>query len=340
MLLDVPDRYQLGGLLQAALAPPLPPLVFDAKTATLQLVLYGPENPVEVLVHQIEPGLPLLVYGLPSGASSEILLEQLCAVLGLDEDLNLFYALSEKDSAMAFARERDAARCLRSPTVFEDLVKCMLRARACTSQPLCPPTSELQELICRLCELLGTRTNLGRSAFPTAAALAAAPSALYERELPAALSSGRRSGGTQSSLWAPLRALAERCCSGELYPESLRRQPRRWHEVLGNEQLFTEVVQEEIEWQFRIEHLLRRLPGFGPRARDLVLPLLYCYDLPALDIVSVRAWHKRYSAVRRRGLALRQGDPEWQRVVRAIERRAAPYVLYGGLVQRLLLQSA
>lgn len=285
-------------------------------------MLYTPAGAAsEVLVHQIQPGLPLLVAGIAaepaSGtAAAEPLLQQLSGMLGLDEDFSVFYAMTDDDQGLSWARGRDAARCLRSPTVFEDLVKCLLRSRAAASQ--------LRPLALGLCRHLGVRTNLGRPAFPSAAAMAAAPSRLYEREL--------KSG----ALGRPLRELAAYCASGSFYPESLRRAPRSMSELITDEGRFSDLLEEEIEWQFRVEQLLGRLPGYGPRARDLMLPLLGCHDLLALDMATLRAWQRRFSSARSKK-PLRHRDLACQRLIRAMQRRVAPYCLYGGLAQRLLL---
>lgn len=316
LLIDVPPRYDLVRVVTMAGLPALPPLVFEPTQAALQVVLYPmgsgvgenktqkPLEPLEILIHQMQPGVPLLVFGIPGGEQGEILLEQLRTMLGLDEDLDTFYTLCDKDKDLHWVRDQDAGRRLRSPTVFEDLVKCLLRARAAPSR--------VRPIVTALCRGIGAMTNLRRSAFPSAQAMADAKSRFYEHELAA------------GALASPLRALAEYCASGALYPESMRRPPRRFSEFLEDEQRFNDVLGEELEWQFRLEQLLSRLPGFGPRARDLMLPILGCYDRLALDAATLRAWQKRFA--RSRGPA-----------ASAMARRVSVYSLYGGLAQRLLL---
>lgn len=319
LLVDVPPRYDLVRVVTAAGLPPLPPLVFEPTQAALQAVLYPtgngtsaskPAEPLEILIHQIQPGVPLLVFGIPGGAQGESLLEQLRTMLALDEELDTFYSLCDQDEGLRWVRDKDAGRRLRSPTVFEDLVKCQLRARAAPSR--------VRPIVTGLCRGLGVLTNLRRSAFPTPQVMADAAPRFYERELAA------------GSLAAPLRALAECCASGAFYPESLRRPPRRFSEFLDDEERFNDLLGEELEWQFRIEQLLSRLPGFGPRARDLMLPILGCYDRLASDAATLRAWQERF--MRQRGPA-----PRAMNAMKPMARRVAPYVLYGGLAQRLLL---
>jgi hypothetical protein len=321
LLVEVPPHYDLARVVTMAGLPALPPLVFEPAQAALQVVLYpmgnarGPGEPLEVLIHQIQPGLPLLVFGISDGAPGEPLLAQLRTMLALDEDLETFYALCDRDKELFWVREKDAGRRLRSPTVFEDLVKCLLRARAAPSR--------VRPIVTALCRGLGATTNLRRSAFPTAQAIATAKPRFFEREVEV----GR--------LATPLRALAECCASGALYPESLRRPPRRYSDFLDDEARFDDVIGEELEWQFRIERLLSRLPGFGPRARDLMLPILGCYDGLALDAATLRAWQLRARSARSKKAAAKSSEKS---PAAAMARRVAPYSLYGGLAQRLLLR--
>jgi 3-methyladenine DNA glycosylase/8-oxoguanine DNA glycosylase len=341
LLVDVPPSFSLSSMLQAGPLPVLPPLVADISQSALQAVLYPRSGePVEVLVHQIERGVPLFVAGLPESAEVEPLMGQLHAMLGLDEDLSLFYAMAAQDEELAWAGERDAARSLRSPTVFEDIVKCLIASRVAPAG--------LRPIIEALCRAFGARSNLLRPAFPTAAALAEVPAADLENEL-SALPGGR-------AVVRPLQRLAAYCTSGSFYPESLRRAPRRFSEALlgesaaaGDEddeldevaeELIERLFEEELEWQFRIERLVARLPGYGPRACDLLLQLLGCYDQPAFDLQTLRAWRQRFSPAQKKDgvKTVRHADPATQALSQSMARRVAPYGIYGRLAQRLLLR--
>ena len=317
LLVDVPPHYDLVRLVQSA--PPLAPLVFDSAQSALQAVLYPLSGtPIEVLIHQIEPGVPLLVYGIPEGSLAEPLAAQLQTMLSLDEDLAMFYALCEQDEQLAWVCAHDAARCLRAPTMFEDLVKCQIRSRVAPAK--------LGPIVSVLCAEFGARTNLARAAFPTAQALAKAPARFFERKL------------GEKALATPLRALSEHCASGVFYPESLRRPPRRFSAVIADEERFDDMMSEELEWQFRVECLLSRLPGFSPKACDLLLPLIGCYDRLLGDMSTLRAWQKRFAESRKKPEKLLRGQPATEKIAIAMARRVAPYSLYGGLAQRLLLR--
>jgi 3-methyladenine DNA glycosylase/8-oxoguanine DNA glycosylase len=87
-------------------------------------------------------------------------------MLRLDEDLSRFYAMIADDDQLAWAR-LGAGRMLRSPTVFEDVVKTV-----CTTN--CAWSGTVR-MVTALVEHLGVE---GRT-FPDAATMAAAPDAFY-----------------------------------------------------------------------------------------------------------------------------------------------------------------
>jgi N-glycosylase/DNA lyase len=87
-------------------------------------------------------------------------------MLQLAEDLTPFYALTDEDPALAYARARGAGRLLRGPTVFEDVVK-MLCTTNCS-------WSLTRVMVGRLVDELGRRAPSGRRAFPTPAEMAQA----------------------------------------------------------------------------------------------------------------------------------------------------------------------
>jgi 3-methyladenine DNA glycosylase/8-oxoguanine DNA glycosylase len=90
-------------------------------------------------------------------------------MLGLDEDLSAFYALVAADPDLAWAA-RGAGRMLRSPTVFEDVVKTICTTN-CT-------WSATERMVTALVDNLGAAGEEAR-AFPTPAAMAAADDDFY-----------------------------------------------------------------------------------------------------------------------------------------------------------------
>ena len=91
-------------------------------------------------------------------------------MLRLDDDLSAFYARAAEDPELAWATA-GAGRMLRSPTVFEDVVKTI-----CTTNCTWAATVRM---VTALVGELGVSAADGRRAFPTPAAMAEAGDAFY-----------------------------------------------------------------------------------------------------------------------------------------------------------------
>jgi N-glycosylase/DNA lyase len=151
----------------------LPPMSLDENEPSLELTLAvdGKARTIE-----IRPGrrghARLTVLGRKPGAK---LTEQLVArarhVLGLDEDLSEFYELVRGDGDLAWAAE-GAGRMVRSPTVFDDVVKTI-----CTTN--CAWSATVR-MVGALVEHLGAEAPGGRHAFPTAETMASATETFYK----------------------------------------------------------------------------------------------------------------------------------------------------------------
>ena len=96
-------------------------------------------------------------------------------VLRLDQDLSGFYRQAAEDPELAWAAT-GAGRMLQSPTVFEDVVKTV-----CTTNCAWSATVRMMEaLVGHLGEPAGgVRADPLANAFPTPAAMAAAPESFY-----------------------------------------------------------------------------------------------------------------------------------------------------------------
>jgi N-glycosylase/DNA lyase len=96
-------------------------------------------------------------------------------MLRLDEDLSAFFRAAAGDPTLAWATA-GAGRMLRSPTVFEDLVKTI-----CTTNCAWSATERMVgALVADLGQVLEGAEGAGnRRAFPTPAALARAPDGFY-----------------------------------------------------------------------------------------------------------------------------------------------------------------
>jgi N-glycosylase/DNA lyase len=230
----------------------LPPMRIDEEARALEITVPLPGTKPRTLV--IAPGGPgrarITVVGRPPGARQEAdVLAAAAYVLRLDEDLSPFYAVAAEDPGLAWAA-RGAGRLVRSPTVFEEVVKTI-----CTTNCAWSAT---ERMVGALVEHLGEPAvgapegPYGR-AFPTPAAMAAADEGFYRDVMRA----GYRG--------AYLRSLAADVASGELDLEALGRATR---EELPDDDLAL---------------LLLALPGVGPYAAAHIMMLLGRYSRLVLD---------------------------------------------------------
>jgi 3-methyladenine DNA glycosylase/8-oxoguanine DNA glycosylase len=160
----------------------------------------------------------------------DALLTQLRHMFRLDEDLSSFYAVARDDDALAWAA-LGAGRMLRSPTVFEDVVKTI-----CTTN--CAWSGTVRMVTALVDELGVPAAGTKRRTFPTPATMAGTDETFYKDVARA----GYRG--------AYLRQLAGDVASGALDLEELNDR---------------ELSDEEVEAR------LLALPGVGPYAAAHVM---------------------------------------------------------------------
>jgi N-glycosylase/DNA lyase len=152
----------------------LPPgRVDEDATAYITTLALESVKPRTVTVVQGRPGYALVeVEGGALGARAARELESAVRrILNLDEDLSDFYALVRADPALSWAAV-GAGRMLRTPTVFEAVVKTI-----CTTN--CAWSATVR-MVTALVEQLGERAvGGGARAFPTPEAMAAAGESFY-----------------------------------------------------------------------------------------------------------------------------------------------------------------
>ena len=176
----------------------------------------------------------------------------LAAMLNLDEDLSGFYALAAADPALAWAT-RGAGRMLRSPTVFEDVVKTI-----CTTN--CAWSATVR-MVTALVDHIGEPSLRDTArAFPTPEAMARAPESFYREVVRA---------GYRGSY---LRALAAAVAEGSIELESLRAAPPE------------ELPDDEVAGR------LLALPGVGPYAAAHIMMLLGRHSRLVLDSWTRPKW--------------------------------------------------
>ena len=153
----------------------LPPATVDDEAATLETTL-AVDGRVRTV--RLAPGrkgfASLELLGRKPGARErDAVVATVRHMLRLDEDLSRFYALVAGDEELAWVT-RGAGRMLRSPTVFEDVVKTI-----CTTN--CTWSATVR-MVSGLVDHLGAAGAGGR-AFPSPVAVAEAPETLFRDEI-------------------------------------------------------------------------------------------------------------------------------------------------------------
>jgi 3-methyladenine DNA glycosylase/8-oxoguanine DNA glycosylase len=176
----------------------LPPFALENWELS-RVIDVGKKPPVTIFLTErknhvrVRPSRPL------NQSETALVLRDARHVLRLDDDLKPFYDATAGDPEFNWIGQQGAGRLLRSPTVFEDLVKMI-----CTTN--CSWALTLK-MVHGLVNNLGRETDDGRRSFPTAEDMASMPGTFFVKEVRA----GYR---------APyLKELADRVASGELNVE-------------------------------------------------------------------------------------------------------------------------
>ena len=144
----------------------LPPMRIDEEVPALEVTLLAGGRTARTI--DIRAGrkghVRVTVLGrAPSRRVADELVARARHVLALDEDLSAFYELVAADTDLAWARA-GAGRLVRSPSVFEDVIKTI-----CTTNTVWSATTKM---VTALVTNVGTAAPGGRHAFPTPDAMA------------------------------------------------------------------------------------------------------------------------------------------------------------------------
>jgi len=200
IFLDTPDNFSFRNTIDSHGWRELLPFEIDEDSWQLTYVFAGDKGgkPVTGTLSE-EPGR--IRIELSGGEIDKIrVLREARHMLRLDDDLSGFYKQIRKEKPLAWIAKIKAGRMLRSPTVFEDLVKTI-----CTTNCSWGLT---KKMVTNLVEKLGKPAGGGRRTFPTPKAMAKMTPDFYRTEIRA---------GYRSEY---LAELAERVASGKLDPES------------------------------------------------------------------------------------------------------------------------
>jgi 3-methyladenine DNA glycosylase/8-oxoguanine DNA glycosylase len=223
----------------------LSPFAYDESASTLAWVArLSTGRVLEVRAREVPGGIALEVAGKLTRVEQSELEAQAFWMFGLGMDFSEFYALARKEPKLASAKKSARGRILRSPTLFEDVVKTIL-----TTNTLWGATKRMTaNLVNQFGEPLASDPN--KRAFPTASRLAAATEAQLRAE-------------TRLGYRAPyIQELAVRTASGELEIEALR-----------TSDLPTPELRKE----------LMRIKGIGGYAAANLLMILGRYDYLTVD---------------------------------------------------------
>jgi len=231
----------------------LPPMRLDQKSWTFEITVpLAGIGARTLVISQARPGRGLIsVTGQPlKPQAGAAVMAQVRHVLSLEVDLTPFYAVAADDPDLAWVLT-GAGRMVRSPTVFEDVVKTI-----CTTNTSWGGTTRM---VNALVQHLGEKapgappdSPYGR-AFPTPAAMAAAPAPIYKTVAGA----GYRG--------PYLKALASSVAKGRVDLEALAAVSR------------DDLPDDEVA------ATLQALPGVGPYAAAYVMLMLGRYDRLILD---------------------------------------------------------
>ena len=144
----------------------LAPFSFDENTNTLSYILrLSNGRVVELKLRDGTDGVTVETEKLNKSEQKEVA-DKVTWMFGLDMDFSLFYAASRGEPKLARVKKRALGRVLRSPTLFEDVVKTIL-----TTNTLWAATKNMTlKLVNEFGDLLEKDTS--RKAFPTPEAIA------------------------------------------------------------------------------------------------------------------------------------------------------------------------
>lgn len=176
------------------------PFALDTEMWQLTRVVdLGKKRPVTIFLNGEKSHVRVTTARPLADPEAAIVLRDARHILRLDDDLRDFYLATDNDPEFSWVSQQGAGRLLRSPTVFEDLVKMI-----CTTN--CSWALTLK-MVTGLADNLGRETGDGRRAFPTPESMAAMPLKFFVDDV-------------RSGYRAPyLKELSERVASGELNVE-------------------------------------------------------------------------------------------------------------------------
>jgi 3-methyladenine DNA glycosylase/8-oxoguanine DNA glycosylase len=154
----------------------LPPFGVDPQTWTITRVLdINGAQPIAVFITGGNDAVNIRLPRKVGKRAATSITKAVSHMLRLDDDLSEFYGAMNADPDFSWISRAGAGRLVRSPTVYEDLVKTI-----CTTN--CS-WSLTRKMVQGLVTNLGRESADGRRTFPTAAAMAGMPASFYRDEV-------------------------------------------------------------------------------------------------------------------------------------------------------------
>lgn len=242
LFIKIPDNFSFRSTIYSHGWCELAPFELDDQNWQLSYVFQDGKRPVPATISEKGKKLEIKLDAKP--ANPDKVINDVRHLLRLDDDIDGLYESIADHSRLQWVTETKAGRLLRSPTVFEDLVKTI-----CTTNCSWALT---KIMVTNLVEKLGA-PSAGRNkryAFPTPEAMASVSDDFYRNEIRA---------GYRSPYFVEL---AEAVASKQLDPQS-------WL----NSDLPTSELKKE----------MKKVKGVGDYAAENLLKLVGRYDGLALD---------------------------------------------------------
>jgi N-glycosylase/DNA lyase len=219
------------------------PFEFDQDQWKLTRVLdFGDSAPATATITASKRRLKIETSRKLAKRSTEKLIRDVRHMFRIDDDMSSFYLEMKGAPGFEWIVDQGAGRMLRSPTVFEDLVKML-----CTTNCSWALTDKM---VRGLVQNLGRESADGRRTFPTPEAMALMPVKFYVNEVRA----GYRS--------PYLKELGERVASGSLQVEKWLTSP------LSTSELIKEIKSVKGVGDYAAENLLKLLGRYDGLALD------------------------------------------------------------------------
>lgn len=173
LFIDTPRDFSFKACVYSHGWSELAPFALDETNWRLSYVFQDGKRAVSALIFEENGRLRIDLEN--SKIDTAKIIEDVRHLLRLDDDLSGFYDVIRQHDRLKWVRKYAAGRLMRSPTVWEDLVKTI-----CTTN--CS-WSLTKIMVTNLVEKLGVNAGKGKKAFPRPEALAAMPESFYRNEI-------------------------------------------------------------------------------------------------------------------------------------------------------------